>query len=94
MLVLRLRLFEETKQEVHFFHELYDLEHAGPSGYDRNTLEAFLRLSGAGGGGKGGKSTICFTIYMYLYSCSIYCVLFYWYPLCGRKAHFCVIHRQ
>ena len=54
MLVLRLRLFEETKQEVHFFQGLYDLEHAGPQGYDRDTLEAFLGLWGAGrGGGRG-----------------------------------------
>ena len=97
MLVLRLRLFEETKQEVHFFQGLYDLEHAGPQGYDRDTLEAFLGLWGAGrgeGGGKGGKSTMSFTIDMYLCSCSIYCVLFCWYPLCSRKEHCCVIHRQ
>ena len=73
MLVLRLRSFEETKQEIHFFQGLYHLEHAGPSGYDRNTLEAFLGLGG--GGGEGGQK-----YYMFY---NIYVLMFMWYILCA-----------
>ena len=66
---------KQNKKSI-FFQELYDLEHAGPSGYDRNTLEAFLRLSGAGVGGRGAK-VLYVLQYICTYSHVVYTVCYF-----------------
>ena len=40
------------------------------------------------------RSKIKYSVFMCTYVHVLYCVLFYWYLLCSRKADFYVIHRQ
>ena len=40
------------------------------------------------------KYSVSYNIYICTYVPVLYCVLFYWYVLCGREAKFYVAHRQ